>query len=48
MLTVDLLAEIVTDYWAGSICYMDTLNKGVILIQGGEGKINNLTTTSGD
>lgn len=33
----DLLAEIVThDYWAGSICNMDTLNKGMSLIHGGE------------
>lgn len=46
---VDLLAEIVTcDYWAGSICNMDALNKGMSLIHGGEGRSAQHTTYNGD
>lgn len=45
----DLLAEIVThDYWAGSICNMDTLNKGMSLIHSGEGRSDQHTTHNGD
>lgn len=46
---VDLLAEIVTyDYWAGSICNMDTLNKVMSLIHSGEGRSDQHTTHNGD
>lgn len=45
----DLLAEIVTrDYWAGSMCNMDTLNEGMSLIHGREGRSRQHTTHNSD